>query len=424
MLFSEVEFTSAISKCNNSSTHSPNKLSQRHLKTIINDPRYLRKFVDITDACFKLGYCPLHFKTLTSIIIPKSNKESYNSPKSFRSIVLLNMISKIIENVFSKRLQFYLISNNFIYLSQLDRLKQCLTVDTGVSLTYFIYSEQVKNVDTSTLVFDIAQFFPSLNHQLLLYIFDKAEFDPKVLKFFKNYLVGQKTKYVWNSFSSSLFNVDVGVGQGLALSTILSTLYIALVLYIFENQLKSLKIPISFLSFVNNKLLVSQNKLSSVLNSFLFYSYQIISSLLDKFGLKLEYKKTKVFHFLRSTGLFNFSSLNLSPLGGLISQPKNLQRYLGFIFNRKLIFCSHINFYANKVISIVKYMKLLGNSTHDLILIKSIFCIEVVFSPLHYIVSSCCFITKCCFHILSRNLTKCNEELPYESQAYSVLSLF
>ena len=167
-------------------------------------------------------------------------------------------------------------------------------------------------------MFDIAQFFPSLNHQLLLYIFDKAEFDPKVLKFFKNYLVGQKTKYVWNSFSSSLFNVDVGVGQGLALSTILSTLYIALVLYIFENQLKSLKIPISFLSFVNNKLLVSQNKLSSVLNSFLFYSYQIISSLLDKFGLKLEYKKTKVFHFLRSTSLFNFSPLNLSPLGGLI----------------------------------------------------------------------------------------------------------
>ena len=69
---------------------------------------------------------------------------------------------------------------------------------------------------------------------------------------------------------------------------------------------------------MDNSLLVAQNKLLTVSNSFLFYSYQIISSLLDKFGLKLEYKKTKVFHFLRSTSLFNFSPLNLSPLGGLI----------------------------------------------------------------------------------------------------------
>jgi len=57
----------------------------------------------------------------------------------------------------------------------------------------------------------------------------------KVSRFFQNYLVGQKTKYVWDSFSFSFFNVDVGVGQGLALSPILSALYIALVLHIFEN---------------------------------------------------------------------------------------------------------------------------------------------------------------------------------------------
>ena len=58
-------------------------------------------------------------------------------------------------------------------------------------------------------------------------------------------------KNVWNSFSS-LFNIDVGVGQGLALSPILSALYISPVLYIFEKYLKTLKIPIFFLSFVDN----------------------------------------------------------------------------------------------------------------------------------------------------------------------------
>ena len=53
---SEAEFTNTISKCNNSSTPRPDKLSWRHLKTIVNDFRYLKKFVDIADACFELDY--------------------------------------------------------------------------------------------------------------------------------------------------------------------------------------------------------------------------------------------------------------------------------------------------------------------------------------------------------------------------------
>jgi len=153
----------------------------------------------------------------------------------------------------------------------------------------------------------------------------------------------------------------------LVLSPILSALYIIPALYIFENQLKSLKILIFFLSFVDNSLLVAQNKSLTVSNHFLFYSYQIIFSLLDRFSLKLEHEKTEVFHFLRSTSLFNLSLLDLFPLGSLILQPKNLWRYLDFIFNKKLIFCTYIDFYANKAISTVKCMKLLSNSTHGII---------------------------------------------------------
>jgi len=62
------------------------------------------------------------------------------------------------------------------------------------------------------LALNIAQFFPSLNHHHLLLILDKAGFDPKVSSFFQNYLVGRKTKYLWNNFFFQFFNVDIGVG--------------------------------------------------------------------------------------------------------------------------------------------------------------------------------------------------------------------
>ena len=96
-----------------------------------------------------------------------------------------------------------------------------------------------------------------LNYKLLTLILKKAGLDPKVTSFFANYLVKRKTSYVWNDFSSSSFEVNVGVGQESALSFILSALYLTLFLYILEKQLKNLKIPISILLFVDNGLIIT-----------------------------------------------------------------------------------------------------------------------------------------------------------------------
>jgi len=132
-----------------------------------------------------------------------------------------------------------------------------LTSDADIALTHFICIGWVKNTMTSTLAFNIAQFFPFLNHCLLLCILCKAGFDSKVKHFFSNYLVGRKTWYFWNNFSSPFFNINVGVRQESALSPILSALYLAPVLYILEKHLKNPKIPVSILLFVDNGLFIT-----------------------------------------------------------------------------------------------------------------------------------------------------------------------
>jgi len=160
-----------------------------------------------------------------------------------------------------ERLQFFMISNKFIYPGQLGGFKHKATMDAGIILIYFIQSGWVKNLSTSKLAFNIAQFFTSINHQLLPLIMDKVGLDYKVLVFFKNYLVERKTKYLWNGFKSSFCNIDVSVGQGSALSPILSALYLSPIFYTLEKQLKILKIPISIISFVNDGLLSHRTNL-------------------------------------------------------------------------------------------------------------------------------------------------------------------
>ena len=174
------------------------------------------------------------------VIISKPNKPLYDLPKSFHPIILLNTLGKIIEKVIGERLQFHVVSNNFIHPSQLGGLKFKSTTDVGVALTYIIQSGWTRNCLTSTLTFNIAQFFPFLNHCLLTRVIHKVGLDSQIVNFFSNYLINRKTSYKWNSLSSPIFNINVGVGQGSALSPILSALYLSPFLYNSRKMSKKL----------------------------------------------------------------------------------------------------------------------------------------------------------------------------------------
>jgi len=295
-----------------------------HLKIILKDNDCLNIIISTANVCIELGYWPSHFKRSTTIVIPKPNKKLYDLPKAFRPIVLLNTVDKLIKKVIGERLQFNMASNEFIHPSQLSGFKFKSTINVGIALIHIICTGWVKNLSTSTLTFDIAQFFPLLNHCLLSLIIRKAGFNNYVILFFTNYLMDKKTNYFWNNFMSPVFNINIGVGQGSVLSPILSMLYLLPFIYILENHLKNLKIPISIISFVDNSLFISQSNSFDILNSHLFCSYNILTNLLKKFDLVVEHSKTKIFHFNRLYGAFNPLPLNLTSLGGSILQPNDV----------------------------------------------------------------------------------------------------
>jgi len=138
-LFSDAEVYKTLNKCSNSSVLGPDHLSWRHLKRILNDEECIINIVNIANTCINLSYWPTHFKKSFSIFIPKLNKLSYDTPKSFWPIVLLNTIGKLIEKAISNRIQVYSIVTNFLHLNQLGGICQRSTTDTEVFLTYVVH---------------------------------------------------------------------------------------------------------------------------------------------------------------------------------------------------------------------------------------------------------------------------------------------
>ena len=117
-------------KYNNILTPRPDKLFWRHIKKIAQNNVCFQNIINIADACIDLGHWPYYFKMSLSIIIPKPNKVLYDSTKTFRLIVLLNTLGKLIKKVISNRLQFQSILKNLIH--PLSRSKK-------IDLIYFIF---------------------------------------------------------------------------------------------------------------------------------------------------------------------------------------------------------------------------------------------------------------------------------------------
>ena len=76
--FSKEEFNQAISKYNNLLVPGPDKLTWRHLKSIIKQDECLVNIINIADLCIKLGHWPNYFKYSSTVIIPKLNKMLYD----------------------------------------------------------------------------------------------------------------------------------------------------------------------------------------------------------------------------------------------------------------------------------------------------------------------------------------------------------
>jgi len=259
-----------------------------------------------------------------------------------------------------------MIKYDLVHPNQVSGVRQCSTEDAGLFLTHLVRTGWAKGKKTSVLAFDIAQFFPLLNHATLLAILCKQGFSSFVGRFFASYLVDRFTSYLWGSFRSGPRQADVGVGQGSALSPVLSALYIAPVMKLYHMQAVALRT--SLLSYVDDGTIMVQSKSLDKNRETLKDAYAVLLCLFVAIGLVLEHSKTEYFIFDRSRSDYSPPiDLGYAPYtGDNLLRPNLYWRYLGFYFDCKLLFHEHVCYYSTKALSSVKAMKMLGRSTRGL----------------------------------------------------------
>ncbi|KAJ3500247.1 hypothetical protein NMY22_g19319 [Coprinellus aureogranulatus] len=236
-----------------------------------------------------------------------------------------------LEKLISNRFQFDMIKYDLVDLNQMGGVRQRSTKDAGLFLMHLVHTEWVKGYHTSVVAFDIAQ---------SVLPFDKPPVPP-----------GGPSEARFPPQGGHLLCVlsgaeaDVGVGQGSALSPVLSALVVAPIMKLY--RIKEVGLGTTLITFVNDA---------------------FIHALFTTAGLVLGHNKSEVFHFTRAcTSADRPINLGFAPhTGATPLRPKTFWCYLGFYFDQRLTFVEHIWYYSTKALTTVMVMRMLGNSTRGL----------------------------------------------------------
>jgi hypothetical protein len=107
------------------------------------------------------------------------------------------------------------------------------------------------------------------------------------------------------------------------------------------------------------------------------HKFTLLADAFLKVGLVLEPSKTELMHFAPYlldkpgkplySGAYPSMDLGVVPFTGSTPlKPSLLWRYLGFFFDSKLSFSSHVDYYVNKAFSTIRALRMLGNSIKGL----------------------------------------------------------
>jgi len=109
------------------------------------------------------GYYPPSLKAANGVVLDKPGKASYDSPASFRIIVVLKTISKILERIMTVRLSAIARSKGLPHHNQCGSLPGLSSSDACLTLTHEVSTLQRPRLKVSTLFLDIKAGFDNVN---------------------------------------------------------------------------------------------------------------------------------------------------------------------------------------------------------------------------------------------------------------------
>lgn len=155
----------------------------------------------------------------------KPGKPSYEEPKAYRPIALLNTLGKLLSSLIADDLSHFCETRDALPRTQFGGRPSRCTSDSMLLLTHSIKDAWRKGKVASVLFLDVQGAFPNVVKEVLIHNMRARGVPPEYIKVTERMLTGRKTKLSFDDFVSEFIAINNGNNQGCPLSMIFYAFY-------------------------------------------------------------------------------------------------------------------------------------------------------------------------------------------------------
>jgi len=315
------EISRALSKSSNTSAPGPDHIPSSVWKSVHRIKPSL--LPSLLDPMLAHGFHPPSFKKALGNVLDKPGKPSYDSPSSFRVIVLLRTLSKILERVVASHLSAQATTCSLIHPLKCGSLPGRSTADAALILQHNVVSFHRLRYKVSTLFLDVKGGFDNIEYPSLLSLLHRKGVSPYLVQCIGSFLRDRTCRLTFQGSPCLFAPVSVGVPQGSPISPLLFVIYVsslhleiprALIIFYIDDFAVTVASP----SYRTNVRLLQQS----------FSSLKRKASLIN---ISFSVPKTELIHW-RTTRSNELPCSLPVQLESQLFYPQSRLKWLGFIF--------------------------------------------------------------------------------------------
>ena len=197
----------------------PNAVLKESIEVIANHLFYIFR------AIFELETYPDEWQESIMVVLRKPGKPSYEEPKAYRPIALLNTLGKLLSSLVAEDLSHYSETRGVFPNNQFGGRPQRSTSDSMLLLTHMIKEKWRQKKVASVLFLDVQGAFPNVVKEVLLHNMRLRAVPQEYIRLTERLLTGRKMRLSFDDYISDFIEITNGNNQGCPLSMIFYAFY-------------------------------------------------------------------------------------------------------------------------------------------------------------------------------------------------------
>ncbi|CAK1589382.1 unnamed protein product [Parnassius mnemosyne] len=295
------------------------------------------------NKCLQLGYFPKTWKKATIKVIPKPNKEDYTHPKAYRPIGLLPVLGKILEKLFTNRVQWQLGKDERMNQRQYGFTPQRSTEDALYDTITLIKNGLKKKEIVILVSLDIEGAFDNAWWPAIITELRNKQVEPTMLKLIISYLSDREINLNYANENITL-KTNKGCIQGSTCGPMLWNIQLDPLLQTTEISAAHVQ------AFADDILIIASNKDGQQLEKDVNDTLKTILEWGQKHKLKFAPHKTQSTIITKKLKFHRPKLL----MDGITLAYTDQLKILGLIIDKNLNFKPHLDYICSKAVRFYK----------------------------------------------------------------------